>query len=184
MIIGLTGKKGCGKSSVARSLRDNHGYTVRSLADPLKRALEALGVPADNMEVPRLKETPLPQFGDKSAREIMQLFGTEFARNMICDTIWIDALINEVIQLQEDGDTDIVVDDVRFNNEASALIELGGVVIQVERPGYYDGSDGHISENGVSGDLLFGKIENISCYSTDLDIGVTNMLGKVGVSYV
>jgi hypothetical protein len=184
MIIGLTGKKGCGKSSVARSLRDNHGFTVRSLADPLKRALEALGVPADNMEVPRLKEIPLPQFGDKSAREIMQLFGTEFARNMLSDTIWVDALIDELAKLQDGGDTDIVVDDVRFNNEASALIGLGGTVIQVTRSGFRIEPDDHSSEIGVRSDLLFCEIKNISCYSTDLDIGVANMLRKVGVSYV
>jgi len=179
MIIGLTGRKGCGKTSAAISLRNNYGYTVRSLATPLKETLVKFGIPIENMETPGLKEDPLPGFGGKSARKVMQLFGTEFARSMISDTIWIDKLVENIGLLRESGVEKIVVDDIRFDNEAIAIKKLGGHVIEVRRPDFFNGSDDHISEKGVSHELIYGALNNVSCYSTDLDFGVGNMLERL-----
>jgi len=176
MIIRLTGKKGCGKTSAAISMRDHHGYIVRSLATPLKDTLVKFGVPVENMETPGLKETPLEQFGNKSAREVMQLFGTDFARAMISNTIWVDKLRQDIQTLIDSGIEDIVVDDIRFNNEARAIKELCGVIVEVSRPDVFDG-DSHISERGVSSEFIDGRLENVSSYSSDLDFRVTNMLG-------
>jgi dephospho-CoA kinase len=178
MIIGLTGKKGCGKTSAAISMRDHHGYIIRSLATPLKDTLVKFGVPVENMETPGLKETPLEQFGNKSAREVMQLFGTDFARAMISNTIWVDKLRQDIQTLIDSGIEDIVVDDIRFNNEARAIKELCGVIVEVARPDVFDG-DSHISERGVSPEFIDGRLENVSSYSSDLDFGVTNMLGRL-----
>lgn len=180
MLIGLTGKKGCGKTSAAISLRDNHGYIIRSLATPLKETLVKFGVPVENMETPGLKETPLEEFGNKSARQVMQLFGTDFARAMISNTIWVDKLVHDIETLFESGVENIVVDDIRFNNEARAILHLGGVVIEVARPDVFDG-DSHISERGVAMEFITMQLENVSCYSSDLDFAVTNLLGGLHV---
>ena len=173
MIIGLTGKKGCGKTSTAISMREYHGYTIASFAEPLKRTMEAFGVP-------KLKEEKLSEFGNLSARKIMQLFGTEFARTLISSSIWIDKMRSHIKTLQEGGSENIVIDDVRFNNEASAITELGGVNFEVIRPDVFYG-DSHLSEQGVEPKFISLQLENVSCYSSDLDLSVTNALEKLYV---
>ncbi len=180
MIIGLTGKKGCGKSSAAISMRDYHGYTIASFAEPLKRTMEAFGVPRENMETPGLKEEKLPEFGNHSARKIMQLFGTEFARNLISENIWINKMRAHIKNLLEGGSENIVIDDVRFNNEADSITQLGGVIFEVVRPDVFHGDD-HLSERGVSASFITLQLENISCYETDLNFSVTNALEKLYV---
>ena len=82
MIIGLTGFKGCGKSTVAEIMRENYGYSRHSFAQPIKDMLEAMGLTKEELYNPKLKEIVIPEFG-KSPREIMQLLGTEFGRSMI-----------------------------------------------------------------------------------------------------
>ena len=42
----------------------------------------------------------------------------------------------------------VVITGVRFEDEADAIIELGGLLVFVDRPGL-DTSDGHSSETGV-----------------------------------
>ena len=55
MIIGLCGRKGCGKSSVAKA-GEPYGYNTMSFADPLRDMLNALGIPKDMLNDPKLKE--------------------------------------------------------------------------------------------------------------------------------
>lgn len=91
MIIGLTGGKGCGKSSVARILERKYGYEILSFATPIKEMLKAMGLRDAELNDPVLKEIKLDEYG-KSPREMMQLLGTEFARNMIAQDVWITAM--------------------------------------------------------------------------------------------
>ena len=77
----------------------------------------------------------------------MQTLGTEWGRKMVNDTIWIDAA-KAMIQ-QQLKTNDVVVDDCRFDNEADAIHSLGGVLIDVMRPGY-GASATHASEHGVA----------------------------------
>lgn len=42
MIIGLTGYKGAGKSTLAQQLVERHGFAVRKIAGPLKDMLRSL----------------------------------------------------------------------------------------------------------------------------------------------
>jgi dephospho-CoA kinase len=75
MIIGLTGKKGCGKSSVARIIAEEWDYGIKSFATPIKLMLSAMGLTDDELYNPEKKEEIIPKFG-KSPRELMQLLGT------------------------------------------------------------------------------------------------------------
>ena len=45
MILGLTGKKGSGKSTVATLLNKHYRYEVMGFGDPIKKMLAAMGVP-------------------------------------------------------------------------------------------------------------------------------------------
>ena len=169
MLIGLTGKKGCGKSSIARILRDNHGFKIMSFATPIKRMLEAMGIERENLNDPCLKEVELPEFG-KSPRQLMQLLGTEFARNMIHPNIWIYVMERELGEPKN-----VVIDDVRFHNEAQMIRGYDGIVIEVLR-GKHLMEDGHVSEAGLDDDMIDTQLQNISCYVTDLELEVSKIL--------
>ena len=171
MIIGLAGGKGCGKSTVAKIINKLHGYEVISFATPIKEMLRVLGLGDAELHDPTIKEIPLDEYG-KSPREMMQLLGTEFGRNMIDGRIWITAL-----RKQLNPQTNYVIDDVRFDNEARFIRERGAV-IHVERERDIDG-DTHISEAGISDDLIDGKIRNISCYETDLELEVARQMEEI-----
>lgn len=143
-LIAFTGAMGAGKSTAA----DAYPEAARvSFAEPIRRMLIALGVSEQNLRNPNLKNAELPQFGGLSARYLMQTLGTEWGRKLICDTIWIDAASRIIVERLKTAD--VVIDDCRFDNEADAVHALGGVVIDVMRPGC-GASASHQSEYGVS----------------------------------
>jgi len=173
MIIGLAGGKGCGKSSVARIMQRKFGYEILSFATPIKEMLKAMGLRDAELNDPVLKEIKLDEYG-KSPREIMQLLGSEFGRVMIADDIWVTALKRKI----QPG-TKVVIDDVRFENEARFIRDGGGAVVEVRRTRLDENADTHVSEAGISKDLIDGIINNISCYETDLELEVVKKVEEV-----
>lgn len=85
-----------------------------------------------------------------SPRKAYQLFGTDFARNMVSESIWVD--------IAPKGDT--IFTDVRFNDEAEFIREAGGIVIEVQGRATSTGESSHVSEGGVSGDLIDYVLDN------------------------
>jgi len=72
-------------------------------------------------------------------RKLLQLLGTEAGRNIIHPNIWVNALFASYLK-----DSNWVVTDVRFPNEAQAIKDRGGITIRVTRPGTATGN--HPSE--------------------------------------
>jgi dephospho-CoA kinase len=60
MIIGLTGKKGCGKSTVGRIIAEEWGYGIKSFATPIKLMLSAMGLTDDELYNPQKKKRSFP----------------------------------------------------------------------------------------------------------------------------
>ena len=171
MIVGLTGRKGCGKSSVANIFRDRLGYEVLSFASPIKDMLRVLGLGDAELNDPVIKEIVLDEYG-KSPREMMQLLGTEFGRAMIKNNIWVTALEKQI-----DEDKNYVIDDVRFPNEAAMIHANGGKVVRVYRPMQEEeAEDSHISEAGIDSEQIDYELRNSSCYVTDLEHTVVKTL--------
>ena len=77
-LIAFCGPKFAGKTTAAKALPP--GYMPYAFANPIRAMLRVLGVPEANLTDPALKEVPMPQFGGKSAREMMQFLGTEWGR--------------------------------------------------------------------------------------------------------
>ena len=154
LIIGLTGQAGSGKSTVSTWLRDNHGFVILPFAGPLKRMLLTLGVPEGKMHG-QAKEEPLDLLCGKSPRQAMQLLGKEWGREMIGIRLWKDAWLAEAKKHNR-----IVADDVRFPNEACAIHGLGGIVLNIVRPGMKTIASPHASEVAIKPENIDRTIVN------------------------
>lgn len=157
-LIGVAGPAGSGKDTVADFICSERGYIKYSLAAPMKAAvngmLAAAGCEVINFNDRKVKEARHSLLGC-SPRRFLQLFGTDFARNMINDSIWLNHA-NHFINKQSARGYGIVVPDIRYPNESSWLRERGGKLIHVIRPGV-GAVEAHISEAGVEvvdGDIV------------------------------
>jgi hypothetical protein len=131
VLIGILGVAGSGKTLVSKHLVERYDYTRTRFADPLKRMLK-LGLGLSDEEVDgNEKMRPLADFGGATARYMMQTLGTEWGRRTIHNDIWINLWKRSVRQ----ATGPVVVDDVRFPNEAELIRSLGGVLWRVYRPG-------------------------------------------------
>ena len=146
-LIGLySPAPGCGKSTVANMLTE---HQCVSFAAPLKRVvshmLNSLGLEGVHYAYVD-KEAIIPEIG-VSARHMMQTLGTEWGRACIHPDFWVMIARAETQRIMADGRS-VVIDDVRFPNEAAMVFELGGELWRIERPGVsYDGD--HSSEGGL-----------------------------------
>lgn len=138
MIVGLLGFIGSGKGTSGEFFIEN-GYTPLSFADSLKDATSAIFgwdrslLEGDTPESREFREKVDPFWSDKfgkdiTPRYILQYMGTEVCRNNLLDSIWIDSLERKISQHEN-----VVITDVRFNNEISFLKSLGAKLIQVDR---------------------------------------------------
>lgn len=155
MLIGLTGRKQSGKSTIAAILRD-YGFIEDSFAAPL-RDFTARILAMTPAELETAKERPVDWLGGITPRHMMQTIGTEWGRDTICPDLWVKSLERRVMPLLAAG-LAVVISDLRFDNEAHAIRALGGRVVRVERAGLP--ADTHRSENGVSRDLVDLVVKN------------------------
>ncbi len=160
MIIGLTGKARSGKDSVRQILERTYGFEGFSFAGALKQAMTPLfGLPEKYVLNEDNKELPIPGWPELTLRRAMQLLGTEAMRGTFGHDFWIRRLKREIY-----GRRMVVVSDVRFDNEAEALRNIGAAIVEVRRPGagLESIAGQHISEAGVSPELIHLTLLNDS----------------------
>lgn len=147
-IIGITGKARSGKDTIARHLWTHHAYTRLAFADPLKRSVnESFGLTTEETHLDEMKEVTIPYWG-LSPRQMLQQAGVMY-RAQFGDDFWIKRWRMSFDMLKHTDD--IVVPDVRFDNEAKVIRRLGGIIIEVQRGTGLVGSTGdHCSELGLS----------------------------------
>jgi hypothetical protein len=171
-IIGLNGYARAGKDTVARYIAEIDGGRVEivAFADLIKlsaaRALKTCSDPddvgigavrqwADDFKQGysvRIFDRVGNQVGGMMGREFLQRYGTEAHRELFGDDFWVD-------QIDWEPDCDVLVfTDVRFENEAKAILERGGEVWRIERPSSRAGS--HASERPLPSDLITRTIIN------------------------
>jgi len=125
------------------------GYDQMSFAGPLKAMVQCLTSCTD-------KEARPPALCGKSLREVYQSLGTDWGRTMVGQDIWILAGRARIDTLLGDVESDIirgiVIDDIRFDNEAELVRNMGGVVIEITRSSVPQMD--HASEAGISRDLI------------------------------
>ena len=158
-LLGITGRARAGKDTFAAELI-KLGYKRLAFADAVKQvtaliANEPTHLYYDDIE----KEAHCPALG-VTRRKAMQLVGTEGGRKLFGDNLWVDRALRGWI---EDGRPPTVVTDVRFDNEAKAILALGGHIIRITRPdnvGLQGAAALHASERGVSEDLIDVEVVN------------------------
>ena len=198
-VLGVVGRKGHGKNAVGDYLSEAHGYKQIAFADDVKRVCKRLFPHLSDAQLwgpIELKEALDLKTG-VTPRWLLQKIGTEGGRQCQFDifvgfgispgqfqmalsltgvvpgpTCWIDSLFGR-LKYGEPGK--YVVTDVRFPNEAQAILDHGGTILKVTRPGYDTGAfNDHASEtevdncpwsfelrNEVTLQDLYGNIEHL-----------------------
>ena len=150
-IVAFCGLATCGKTSLALGLVKHRNFHRISFADPIREMLRGLGLTTAQMS--EGKNDPLAMFGGKTPRQVMQSLGTEWGRDLVSPTLWIDATRQRILSaLATHGVAGVVIDDCRFDNEAAMVRSLGGIVVEVTRPGL--ARMNHASEAGISPHLI------------------------------
>lgn len=170
-IILISGRKGTGKDTLAEFLRPQ--YTRIAFADNIyEQVAEAFDFSVRNLRNRSTKETPdealrIVLCGDehfrnrcqelgldlgvaRSPRNILQLWGTEYAQDRFGKSYWADQVVDV---LSRNPNASFVIPDLRFNHEAEvvyAYAEAAGAkvaVFRVERNDFpYVDLDTHVSE--------------------------------------
>lgn len=148
ILIGIAGPAQSGKSTLASEFRRliefrGQKYREQPFAGPLKRMLASIGVDVSDLS----KNVPVPFLdGSVTPRIMMQTLGTEWGRSLLPD-LWLRVWQHEL----DDSASVVCVPDVRFNNEAELIRELGGTIIHVARKPTADmlAVPAHASEAGI-----------------------------------
>ncbi|MPV51035.1 hypothetical protein GCG21_13670 [Pseudactinotalea sp. HY160] len=171
-LIGLTGYKKAGKDTVAEMLGVIAGYERYAFADGVREALYTLDpliggekslralVDASGWDAAKRHRI----YGPEVTR-LMQVLGTEVGQSFFGKGAWIQVLASELDSAGGPSTAHpVVVTDVRYAHEAQWLIDNGGLIWRVERPG--TGPVGtHSSERPLDEKYVHRRIPNDSTRS-------------------
>lgn len=133
-IIAFTGKMGVGKSTACKFFTDQPDCEKLGFKDALLREVDermgpVLDIASTLYNIPReelfQKKPPL-------IRALLQNYGTE-VRRRDDENYWAKQWKSKAYSELLRGNS-VVVDDVRFLNEAEAVRELGGIIVRLTRP--------------------------------------------------
>jgi dephospho-CoA kinase len=137
-LVGLTGAIGSGKSKVAAYLSLMYNGVTRSFASPLKQIAISFGFTESQIYGTQEQKKEINELWGISGREFMQKLGTEVFRESVPQIMpqlhdpWRRIMEAKARKLINDG-TFVIVDDVRFDDEAIMIIQLKGILIRIVR---------------------------------------------------
>ena len=140
-VIGLMGKISAGKTTSADFLTAKYGYIEYSFATPLKDACRNLFLLTNDQLYGSKKELPDNRWFDCTPRKILQYVGTDLLRDNM-DKIMPGLGKNIFIHIAKlwyeetiktNPNANIVISDVRFQNEVEFLHSIGGIVVKINR---------------------------------------------------
>lgn len=134
-----------GKTTAARFLVSEYGYSCISFADPLKAMVGTLltcaGHSYDDIQAycAEKKEAEIPVIG-ASYRHLARTLGTEWGRELVSSELWVNIAEQKIIH----SPRSICVDDMRFRNELDLLRGKGFKLVRITRE--TDREDSHASD--------------------------------------
>jgi len=161
-IIGISGLKQSGKDTAAQYLVKNFGFTRVAFADPIKDQMYILNpwVKTNDEHTSLRLASVVDAAGWDRAKEeyleirrLLQIYGTEVARDSFGADIWVNSAFR---QIQSKNLKNIVITDVRFQNEIEAIRKYGGKLIKIKSNRTITNDD-HVSEQ----DLPDSKFDSI-----------------------
>lgn len=170
MLIGFTGQAHSGKDTAASHLVNGpRRYKQYAFAQPMKEACKVIFGWDERHVNGVLKDVVDPRYGT-SPRKALQTLGTEWGRDIINPSIW---LIRAQIEIAKHRD--LVITDVRFDNEAELIRSSGGIIVKVTREDT-TGVMAHSSEAGIKWELIKHVVTNNGTI-TDLHVWI-NLIVK------
>lgn len=174
MLIGIySSTSACGKTTIANYLESEHGFVRLSFATPLKKMvsvlLQHLGYTEELAELALLnKEHPISEVDPRiDVRHLLRTLGTEWGRDCVHPELWLDCWLHSYKELKKKGIDNVVVDDMRFHNEAEIIARCGGQLWKVQRPAYAKSQrNHHRSEGGL--DYLPYVSNTTLCFSKNI----------------
>lgn len=130
-LIGISGKMGTGKDTVYGIISELYpGWENKKFAYKTKMVASVItGLPIMMFEDRIFKNMHLAQWG-MTVREFLQKLGTDAMRENLHQNTWVTALFAEAKE-----DSRWIITDVRFPNEAQAVLDHGGLLIRLHREG-------------------------------------------------
>jgi hypothetical protein len=152
MIIGISGKRGVGKDTVAEILTREYGFKRLSFADPMKEVANMLfGFTEEQLWGPSEKREAIDPYWGFSPRRALQTMGTEWGRNCLDKDVWVKIGLQRAGRMIANGARGVVIPDVRFPNEANLIKQHKGYLLRIERPAvaHDDEASRHESETAL-----------------------------------
>lgn len=164
-IIGLVGLRGSGKTTLARELVKRYGFVELTFAEPLKLGVQKMFGLSDAQVFGTYKEKDaIDNFWGISPRQILQTIGTELGRDrfsalfpQVQGTIWVRTVERRINELTQSGIHNIVVSDIRFQDEYETIRKKGGIVWKLVRP---DCADCDLPHSTHESELFAGSFAN------------------------
>jgi len=132
-IIGFMGKKRSGKDTAGDYLVKYHGYKKYAFASVLKEICKSVFSFTDEQLNGDEKEV-IDEYWGVSPRQALQYVGTDLFRNHISsllpnvgNDIWVNVLERKL----KEETSNIVITDIRFENERAMVKRLGGIVVKI-----------------------------------------------------
>jgi uncharacterized protein (DUF2132 family) len=170
MIIGLTGYAQSGKDTFANILVEDYGFKRIAFADKIRQFLYEVNPMVGCSPSGYLKDL-VDLVGwdaakqEPQVRRLLQDLGVG-ARTIFGENFWVDQVVNQFGHSWWGYDTNVVITDVRFTNEAEAIKSKGGQIWRVKRSAV-SAVNSHVSEHEMDGyrvDQIFtnnGSIEDL-----------------------
>lgn len=165
-LLGLAGPRGCGKTTAALLLQQQHGFVPLAFADPIREAVLELftGWDRGHFEA-ALKDAVCPRYGI-SPRAALRAFG-EHTR-ALAPLAYIEAMARRVesigLSCGRSG-ARVVIHDVRLPEEAAWIRSVGGQVVHVLRAGLAWSGE-HATERGPGVDAADLRLPNPGTLAT------------------
>lgn len=144
-VIGISGKIGTGKSTLANEIQKLTGFAKFALADAVKEEVSKYyGVPLDwcytHKSWSRFVDefyyidglrTLVPTKTCMTIRDLLQFHGTEVRRKQDPE-YWTKQAQIKLNRYAHEGCSGVIIDDVRFESEVRFIKDNGGIVIRLE----------------------------------------------------